>query len=250
MSNHSHCECSAAVGSKREQTFRFEQAGNRLSSIELFSASEGFGMLAVGLPVAFLFDGLAAFTDWLEVFGILPFVAVHVWLWLGSKKAETFVNHATQRWPKNPYGAWSLLALILLGLSPFIFWQKVLARSIFQWELSVVLFIIVAGFYGITLHSDIRACFNSFTSGGGREIGVLTLVAQALYGSTALIGALLYALIRFAKYTAAANLVRNAVDLIQSSLLLTGMVAVALTAVALWRARLLVLEGMGCLDKQ
>lgn len=107
--------------------------------------ARGLSALFWGLPAALLIGVETARTDWLKPLGFLPALAVNallvhgLWQMADFQKQERPWRHALDRA--------QLLALVLLGLCPFIYWHNQLPDQVFfadavlVLELAAVLFL-------------------------------------------------------------------------------------------------------------
>ena len=107
--------------------------------------ARGLSALFWGLPAALLIGAETARADWLKPLGILPALAVNALLVYGLWQMGDF-QRQERPW-RHALDRAQLLALVILGLSPFIYWHNKLPEQIFfgdavfVLELAAVLFL-------------------------------------------------------------------------------------------------------------
>lgn len=107
--------------------------------------ARGLSALFWGLPAALLICAQTARADWIKPLGFLPAIAINALLLYGLWQMGDF-QRQERPW-RAALDRARLLALILLGLSPFIYWHnKVPEETFFSWsvgllELAAVLFL-------------------------------------------------------------------------------------------------------------
>jgi hypothetical protein len=84
--------------------------------------ARGLSALFWGLPAALLICAETARADWLKPLGFLPALAVNALLVYGLWQMADF-QRQERPW-RNALDRAQLLALVLLGLCPFIYWQN------------------------------------------------------------------------------------------------------------------------------
>ena len=108
--------------------------------------ARGLSALFWGMPVALLICAETARADWLKPLGFLPAVAVNALLVYGLWQMSDFQKQ--ERPWRHALDRARLLALINLGLCPFIYWHNRMPEELFfqslvlVLELSAVLFLI------------------------------------------------------------------------------------------------------------
>ncbi len=107
--------------------------------------ARGLSALFWGLPAALLICAETARADWLKPLGFLPALAVNALLVYGLWQMGDF-QRQERPW-RHALDRAQLLALVLLGLCPFIYWHNKLpeqiffADAVFVLELAAVLFL-------------------------------------------------------------------------------------------------------------
>jgi len=107
--------------------------------------ARGLSALFWGLPAALLIGAETARADWLKPLGFLPALAVNALLVYGLWQMSDF-QRQERPW-RHALDRAQLLALVLLGLCPFIYWHNKLPEQIFfgdavfVLELAAVLFL-------------------------------------------------------------------------------------------------------------
>jgi len=107
--------------------------------------ARGLSALFWGLPAALLIGAETARADWLKPLGFLPALAVNALLVYGLWQMSDFQKQ--ERPWRHALDRAQLLALVILGLSPFIYWHNKLPEQIFfgdavfVLELAAVLFL-------------------------------------------------------------------------------------------------------------
>ena len=107
--------------------------------------ARGLSALFWGLPAALLVSAETARADWLKPLGFLPALAVNALLVYGLWQMADFQKQ--ERPWRRALDRAQLLALILFGLCPFIYWHNKMPEQIFfsaavaVLELSAVLFL-------------------------------------------------------------------------------------------------------------
>ena len=107
--------------------------------------ARGLSALFWGLPAALLIGAETARADWLKPLGFLPALAVNALLVYGLWQMSDF-QRQERPW-RHALDRAQLLALVLLGLCPFIYWHNKLpeqiffADAVFVLELAAVLFL-------------------------------------------------------------------------------------------------------------
>ena len=107
--------------------------------------ARGLSALFWGLPAALLIGAETARADWLKPLGFLPALAVNALLVYGLWQMGDF-QRQERPW-RHALDRAQLLALVILGLSPFIYWHNKLPEQIFfgdavfVLELAAVLFL-------------------------------------------------------------------------------------------------------------
>jgi len=107
--------------------------------------ARGLSALFWGLPATLLISAETARADWIKPLGMLPLLAINILLLYGLWQMSAF---QTQERPwRQALDRALLLALVNLGLSPFIYWHnRVPAEPFFNYavmvlEISAVLFL-------------------------------------------------------------------------------------------------------------
>ena len=107
--------------------------------------ARGLSALFWGLPATLLISAETARTDWLRPFGLLPLLAINFLVLYGLWQMAEFQKQE-RPWRQSLDRA-SLLALVNLGLCPFIYWhnrmpdERYFAYAVMLLELSAVLFL-------------------------------------------------------------------------------------------------------------
>ncbi|HZL79761.1 MAG TPA: hypothetical protein VFC17_13070, partial [Candidatus Limnocylindrales bacterium] len=107
--------------------------------------ARGLSALFWGLPAALLVSAETARADWLKPLGFLPALAVNALLVYGLWQMGDFQKQ--ERPWRRALDRAQLLALILFGLCPFIYWhnkmpeQTFFSAAVAVLELSAVLFL-------------------------------------------------------------------------------------------------------------
>ena len=107
--------------------------------------ARGLSALFWGLPAALLIGVETAQTDWLKPLGFLPGLAVNALLLYGLWQMAAF-QRQERPW-RQALDRAQLLALVLLGLCPFVYWhnklpeQDFFADAVWVLELAAVLFL-------------------------------------------------------------------------------------------------------------
>src|SRR5258708_6509123 len=107
--------------------------------------ARGLSALFWGLPAALLICAETARADWLKPMGFLPALAVNALLVYGLWQMTDF-QRQERPW-RHALDRAMLLALVLPGLCPFIYWQNKMpeqvffADAVFVLELAAVLFL-------------------------------------------------------------------------------------------------------------
>ena len=107
--------------------------------------ARGLSALFWGLPAALLIGAETARADWLKPLGFLPALAVNALLVYGLWQMSDFQKQ--ERPWRHALDRAQLLALVILGLCPFIYWHNKLPEQIFfgdavfVLELAAVLFL-------------------------------------------------------------------------------------------------------------
>ncbi len=107
--------------------------------------ARGLSALFWGLPAALLIGAETARADWLKPLGFLPALAVNALLVYGLWQMSDFQKQ--ERPWRHALDRAQLLALVLLGLCPFIYWhnkmpeQNFFTDAVFVLELAAVLFL-------------------------------------------------------------------------------------------------------------
>ena len=107
--------------------------------------ARGLSALFWGLPAALLVSAETARADWLKPLGFLPALAVNALLVYGLWQMGDFQKQ--ERPWRNALDRAQLLALVIFGLCPFIYWHNKMPEQIFfsaavaVLELSAVLFL-------------------------------------------------------------------------------------------------------------
>ena len=107
--------------------------------------ARGLSALFWGLPAALLIGAETARADWLKPLGFLPALAVNALLVYGLWQMSDF-QRQERPW-RHALDRAQLLALVILGLCPFIYWHNKLPEQIFfgdavfVLELAAVLFL-------------------------------------------------------------------------------------------------------------
>ena len=107
--------------------------------------ARGLSALFWGLPAALLIGAETARADWLKPLGFLPALAVNALLVYGLWQMSDF-QRQERPW-RHALDRAQLLALVLLGLCPFIYWHNKLPEQVFfadavlLLELAAVLFL-------------------------------------------------------------------------------------------------------------
>ena len=91
--------------------------------------ARGLSALFWGLPAALLIGAETARADWLKPLGFLPALAVNALLFYGLWQMADFQKQ--ERPWRNALDRALLLALVNLGLCPFIFWHNKMPGQIF-----------------------------------------------------------------------------------------------------------------------
>ena len=145
-----------------------------LSNPSLFRSlgklARGLSALFWGLPAALLVSAETARADWLKPLGFLPVFAINIllvyalWLMHDFQKQERPWRHALDRA--------QLLALVNLGLCPFIYWrnkmpdQPFFDAAVLLLELSGILFLFnLYNYTAICFPTRIRSVAFAFWSG-------------------------------------------------------------------------------------
>lgn len=120
-------------------------ATNPLLLRSLGKLARGLSALFWGLPAALLIGTETARADWLKPLGFMPALAVNALLIYGLWQMGDFQKQ--ERPWRHALDRAQLLALVLLGLCPFIYWHNKLPEQIFfaaaVWllELAAVIFL-------------------------------------------------------------------------------------------------------------
>ena len=107
--------------------------------------ARGLSALFWGLPAALLIGAETARADWLKPLGFLPALAVNALLVYGLWQMGDFQKQ--ERPWRNALDRAQLLALVIFGLCPFIYWHNKMPEQVFfsaavaVLELSAVLFL-------------------------------------------------------------------------------------------------------------
>ncbi len=107
--------------------------------------ARGLSALFWGLPAALLVNAEVARADWLKPLGILPLLAVNGLFIYGLWQMGDF-QRQERPW-RQALDRAQLLALIILGLSPFVYWhnkipeQEFFTAAVWVLELTAVLFL-------------------------------------------------------------------------------------------------------------
>ena len=107
--------------------------------------ARGLSALFWGLPAALLIGAETARADWLKPLGFLPALAVNALLVYGLWQMSDF-QRQERPW-RQALDRAQFMALVLLGLCPFIYWHNKLpeqiffADAVFVLELAAVLFL-------------------------------------------------------------------------------------------------------------
>jgi len=91
--------------------------------------ARGLSALFWGLPAALLIGAETARADWLKPLGFLPALAVNALLVYGLWQMSDF-QRQERPW-RHALDRTQLLALVLLGLCPFIYWHNKLPEQVF-----------------------------------------------------------------------------------------------------------------------
>ena len=91
--------------------------------------ARGLSALFWGLPAALLIGAETARADWLKTLGFLPALAVNALLVYGLWQMADF-QRQERPW-RHALDRTQLLALVLLGLCPFIYWHNKLPEQVF-----------------------------------------------------------------------------------------------------------------------
>jgi len=91
--------------------------------------ARGLSALFWGLPAALLIGAETARADWLKPLGFLPALAVNALLVYGLWQMADF-QRQERPW-RHALDRTQLLALVLLGLCPFIYWHNKLPEQVF-----------------------------------------------------------------------------------------------------------------------
>ena len=91
--------------------------------------ARGLSALFWGLPAALLIGAETARADWLKPLGFLPALAVNALLVYGLWQMSDFQKQ--ERPWRHALDRTQLLALVLLGLCPFIYWHNKLPEQVF-----------------------------------------------------------------------------------------------------------------------
>lgn len=205
-------------------SYRSKQ-NNRLSP-EFYKGYEGLGMLMIGQPVAYVIDILCAFTTTLDYFSFLPVIIVHLWLWIGSYKCSLGFKDL---WYSDLL---SYISLTLLGLAPFIVWQK--SSISLQYIISVIVFILLSSvyvWYIITLAFYVtQICCNE-----SRELKIPYVIVKYI---SLTVGSLSAFMIFFSHIFPHFKMsIFDILAFMKILILIVGLVPIAVTSVILWRAR-------------
>ena len=99
--------------------------------------ARGLSALFWGLPAALLIGAETARADWLKPLGYLPALAVNSLLVYGLWQMSDF-QRQERPW-RQALDRAQLLALVILGLSPFIYWHNKMPEQIFFADAVLVL---------------------------------------------------------------------------------------------------------------
>ncbi len=99
--------------------------------------ARGLSALFWGLPAALLIGAETARAEWLKPLGFLPALAVNALLVYGLWQMGDFQKQ--ERPWRHALDRAQLLALVILGLSPFIYWHNKLPEQIFFADAVLVL---------------------------------------------------------------------------------------------------------------
>ena len=122
-----------------------DSAANPQLLRSLGKLARGLSALFWGLPAALLIGTETARAEWLKPLGFLPVLAVNALLVYGLWQMSDF-QRQERPW-RHALDRAQLLALVLLGLCPFIYWhnkmpeQIFFADAVFVLELAAVLFL-------------------------------------------------------------------------------------------------------------